>query len=771
MKFLLKCTFLLFCSFTSSELTASMICPPDKYIRCDDDLHDLNLTGRPTLFGSHQYLTPVYEDQYYTNACNVGRVLRKWYLDLNHNYQADTYEPTCHQNIYISENNYGTIIVKFPKDIVVNCLDQIPYTGPEITSRPCDLMGVSYRDEVYNLLGSAEDGCKKILRKFTVINWCDYTPNNPFGGSVWYGTQVIKVIDKVKPVITKCEDLTFGFNNGCKSVVTLTNKATDDGACGSTHLSWIVEVDVWGDGKTDYVYSNTGVGQFYLPLIPVNDEVKVTLPVGLTYGKHKVIWRAKDACGNISSCATNFTTRDTKPPTPYCVQFVSVAIDGKDGSKLRVPASMFNLGASDNCSAQHHLRFSFSPNVADSVRYYDCTNAGFQYLTVYATDIMGNQDFCAVFMIVYDNGSCSNTLSAGGRVASPQGKMVKLGDMIMQGNKGNFNVYEKIEDGRFDFNNVAIYNDMQFIPSRTGIEAGQVDLVDYVMFKNYLMGTDTLTPLGYLAADINDDKKVNARDFILIKDFLLKNKTSFGPEDWRFFPSYIDLRKVSLSTYSPVYDTRKFNGFIDFTAIAKGDLSETLPTDDAFTRSDDPVKLSLANAITMDGKEYIPVNVEHEIVISGLKLVIDKAIEPFFIGENFESIVLENGATNILLVQNTHFKKGETMFYLPYADLKGMNMEGTVIEEGSFDKRSVKFSPLAGHNSSLAFPNPFGRQITIEAALGSYVEIYSVEGKIIHTFNMISTSQLVNTDDWKSGVYFVTVENHGNREIHKMMKF
>ena len=100
-------------------------------------------------------------------------------LDLNHNYQADQNEPTCYQNIYLSENNYGSIIVKFPKDIVVNCTEDIPYMKPEITSRPCDLMGVSYRDEVYELLGSAEEGCKKILRKFTVINWCDYNPNSP----------------------------------------------------------------------------------------------------------------------------------------------------------------------------------------------------------------------------------------------------------------------------------------------------------------------------------------------------------------------------------------------------------------------------------------------------------------------------------------------------------------------------------------------------------------------------------------------------------------
>ncbi|MBK7007221.1 MAG: hypothetical protein IPH36_00395 [Saprospiraceae bacterium] len=361
MKRLLKTTIWVIALIFSYEINASMVCPPDKHLKCDDDISDLYLTGKPTLFGSHSYLTPVYEDQFFTNACNVGHVVRKWYLDLNHNYQADPSEPTCYQNIYLSENNYGSIIVKFPKDIVVNCLEDIPYMKPEITSRPCDLIGVSYRDEVFELLGSSEEGCKKILRKFTVINWCDYTPNSPYGGSVWYGTQVIKVIDKEKPEFTACKDVTIGFNEGCKARVTLSNNAIDPGNCSSEKMSWIVEVDLWGDTKIDYVYSNIGTGVFFLPLHKTGQEIKITLPELLGYGKHKVNWKVKDACGNLTGCSTNFTTMDNKPPTPYCVQNVSVAINGKDGTKLRVPASMFSLGALDNCTAAPYIKYSFRP--------------------------------------------------------------------------------------------------------------------------------------------------------------------------------------------------------------------------------------------------------------------------------------------------------------------------------------------------------------------------------------------------------------------------
>ena len=48
-----------------------------------------------------------------------------------------------------------------------------------------------------------------------------------------------------------------------------------------------------GDTKIDYYYSNIGSGVFFLPLQKVGEEIKVTLPDLVGYGKHKVTWRVK----------------------------------------------------------------------------------------------------------------------------------------------------------------------------------------------------------------------------------------------------------------------------------------------------------------------------------------------------------------------------------------------------------------------------------------------------------------------------------------------
>lgn len=98
--------------------------------------------------------------------------------------------------------------------------------------------------------------------------------------------------------------MTIGFNEGCKARVTLTNNAIDPGNCTSEKMSWIVEVDLWGDTKIDYVIPRLHL-DIFLPLHKTGQEIKITLPELLGYGKHKVNWKVKDACGNLTGCSTN----------------------------------------------------------------------------------------------------------------------------------------------------------------------------------------------------------------------------------------------------------------------------------------------------------------------------------------------------------------------------------------------------------------------------------------------------------------------------------
>jgi len=73
-------------------------------------------------------------------------------------------------------------------------------TGEPITNEDCESLGVTFDDVTFT---SSPDLCLKILRTWTVVNWCQYEPNNPNSGGYETYTQVIKVIDddSTEPII------------------------------------------------------------------------------------------------------------------------------------------------------------------------------------------------------------------------------------------------------------------------------------------------------------------------------------------------------------------------------------------------------------------------------------------------------------------------------------------------------------------------------------------------------------------------------------------
>jgi len=134
---------------------------------------------------------------------------------------------------------------------IVGCLniDTDPSkTGtPTLTNNPdCSQVAYTYEDQVFPFVDNV---CYKILRKWTVIDWCKFAPNtNPQGQTypsaptagvnTWTFTQTIKVSNADKPVLASCSDRTFcGLNDNCTGTIELTNSATD--ACTPTsELKW-----------------------------------------------------------------------------------------------------------------------------------------------------------------------------------------------------------------------------------------------------------------------------------------------------------------------------------------------------------------------------------------------------------------------------------------------------------------------------------------------------------------------------------------------------
>ena len=377
---------------------AQIHCPDDIVVSCLSDLSP-DETGKANVISGNYHPSMVkFIDQDETNACNEGTVFRRWYLDVDYSNTYTENEPSCIQTITQVYENFP-LNIQFPTDREFTCVDEIPVDSPTWNHHPCDLVGYTYEDEIFEF---EEGACLKIVRKYYVINWCVYDENTNEG--LYEGIQIIKVFDDVVPNIENCEDQYFEVDGNCEALVTLTNSATDVGDCASGTLTWRVSVDLWADGTEDLFYGPNEPAPFRLDPVANGAEVAVVLPEALTTSKHKVDWKVTDGCGNVRTCSSRFFIEDKKPPTPYCLNFTSSTLNGEDGWTLTIPADFFNVEALDNCSASDKIRLSFSENPEDTERVIECGDTGFQFFRIYYTDEADNQDFCEVFMIIFDNG-------------------------------------------------------------------------------------------------------------------------------------------------------------------------------------------------------------------------------------------------------------------------------------------------------------------------------------------------------------------------------
>ncbi len=366
--------------------TPILICPPDVELTCDMDYNDLDMTGTARAFGICGDLDVWYNDQGGTNACNVGTIFRFWYIDFNGNQMLDGIEATTicgPQEITIDSPYEFDGQIDWPRDQVnnpPNC-DRAP-GEPSWNDTPCSL--VAWTLTASDTFEFEDGACFKVLNYFTVIDWCQFDEDDcdlnliyescddGLVPGYWTHIQEVKYLDNDPPEMD-CNDECFNVDAACiNHEVILKNTAFDAGACDTVvWLKWHVEVDLWGDGIVDVLFTSFDEsipGAIRVPVVPTasGEELSLNLgvpPANLTIPgsmyNHKVVWKVTDGCGNVTSCSSTFMVTDKKAPTPYCVD-VSTALMEGDPGMVEVWACDFDLGSYDNCSDSEDLWFTFS---------------------------------------------------------------------------------------------------------------------------------------------------------------------------------------------------------------------------------------------------------------------------------------------------------------------------------------------------------------------------------------------------------------------------
>lgn len=374
-------------------------------------------------------------------ACGAAKIVVEWFLDVDRSGDPTFGDPFCTQLIEIEtdgqvlkpetikwpqhrtgESYQGVNIecdsvgVSFetPQSITVSeplsCIPEISATeGPVWCDSDCGVVGTSVETDTL----FTDDSCMKLIRRWTVIDWCVWDPNSagqnddgndrfiavedwakdncstcnefgPYDSEVVYFRyqedteatntfgnqfevdldgyytfdQIIKVIDEDPPVISAPDTITVEVN--------ISGVEQDSfGVCYGRGIVSVSGNDFCNQNNTSsalnwavlvYDEEDNVISDFV-----INDPIlgpSVSSGLGAPGDVHYVYWEASDGCGNLGRDTTIVQFKDLTPPVALCVSAISTSLNSD--SNVVVWGSEFNQSSYDNCTSPDNVLFSLA---------------------------------------------------------------------------------------------------------------------------------------------------------------------------------------------------------------------------------------------------------------------------------------------------------------------------------------------------------------------------------------------------------------------------
>lgn len=608
-----------------ADVAWGIYCPDDVHVSCTAELWDLSIYGWAYVHdysGYHNLYNPVVE-HHLGSGCNTGYITRTWSA---YNPYAGTWH-SCTQTIHVGSgygNGFGYHDIHWPESpLTLTGCDPVtdPYTfdpqygPPTYNHLPCSHIGISYTDQLYTVNAS----CKKIIRTWKVIDWCQY--DSYHGGGLWTHEQTIKLINDEAPMVHCPADVEASSSNCKDAKVYVDPIRVDSSSCGGEYTI---------TNLSPYAFSNGA-------------DISGVYPIGTT--KVKVI--INYGCGYKKNCHVNVTVKKDKPPVPYCFHTIVTALmpmdtdnDGVvDDGMVEIWAKDLNKGSYASCGGGP-LQFSFSSDVTDMNKTFTCANVGTNPVQMWVTDKHGNQSWCLAYVDVQNNGAnipncqpfnytphANTPYHLVGNVSNMWQEpiaesMMELVDMdvwvpafvndttylltydTIYAPNGDYALIEnahiqisQVQVRPTEHRSITVNGDQNgtyvfaeaLAPEASymvrGYEVMQeqatIDFNDAYALMSHLLGMEPFTsPYQYIAADIDKDQSITRRDFALLYNYIKYGTPMTEANAWMMVDAHYPWTQPAQAlTYCPdevVFQTTGGSvGGKDFVAVRLGDISNS----------------------------------------------------------------------------------------------------------------------------------------------------------------------------------------------------
>lgn len=370
-------------NFCTSDLTvldaiAPTISCPDKFVFCHQNTEPSDV-GMPTAtdnctasnlldFNSFDTETNLGCGVFQNGVPVLKRIDRNWTVTDEHGNTSACTQKIWLKHIQVSDITYppNHDNISAPALVCGDDPEDLNLTGeplvagiPVGASIDCEI-AVAFTDQKINHCLPA---AYTVVRNWTTINFCT--------GTVSSRVQIIKVEDKIAPIITAPEDVTVGTDGfTCTGSLTLPlASATDNCSAVSIVPSWLF---------------GSGYGPFS----------------SIPEGAHVVTYTATDACGNSATATMQVMVADASPPQAICNASLQLSLSGSGGAYLN--AGTIGINSYDNCGPVVLHVSRDAENYAPQLLF-SCDDIGVPVvITLRVTDAVGLENFCETEISVRD---------------------------------------------------------------------------------------------------------------------------------------------------------------------------------------------------------------------------------------------------------------------------------------------------------------------------------------------------------------------------------
>lgn len=422
--------------------------PANITINCEDDYLPLSQYGEFT-FSDACDVDTVTTTVIDLNSCGLGTITRTFTAT-----DSDGSASTSQTITVLNNNPFDFDAIVFPKDIelTINSCDveglidpaNLPF-GHDVpqfnATPPCQMVSASPHDEMYSLLDDPNSVCFKIVRTWTVIDWCQEDQTGaPFQRSE---VQTISVINTLAPeeiMVTGLDDPIVATT--CDSaMVTFTATSND---CVPNTLQSSIQIDFDSDFNTTNEYDLTigGVG------------ASTTFAQMLPMGNHTAIVTFVNPCNQMVTTSFPINITNNIPPNIGCKN-VAIGLEPWDTDGILGPdteAACIQVDTLALASATFHqcdvdFELSFSATSIVKELCFDCNDLGLQMVEIFAIDANGNISSCISEVEVQDNNDTDICMDVKDCVTAIQDTMVTLAfDCEYQVSDNTFDVVQAIPD-------------------------------------------------------------------------------------------------------------------------------------------------------------------------------------------------------------------------------------------------------------------------------------------------------------------------------------